>query len=145
MLPRQVSRPEVSVASMAVTISVNCGGRKRTLPAVPDTLREFGQLLRGYRDASDVTITIELPDGHGELLVAVEAGSVFVGLVLVAADGVYQYVADEQAEGTHQFIIGCAPTLVDTRYVLQVTTAIDLLTPWIAGTSPLSAPGWERR
>jgi hypothetical protein len=143
MPPWHVSVPEVSVASTAVTISVNCGGRERALPTVPDPVREFGRLLRGYGDASDVTVTIELPNGHGELLIALEAGSVFVGLV--AADGVYQYVADEQAEGKHQFIIGCAPTLIDTRYVLQVTAAIDLLTPWIAGASPLSAPGWERR
>jgi hypothetical protein len=131
------------VASTAVTISVNCGGRERALPEVRDPAREFGQLMRRYGDASDVTVTIELPDGHGQLLMALEAGSVFVGLV--ASDGVYQYVVDEQAEGRCQFIIGSAPTFIDARYVLQVTAAIDLVTPWAAGASPLSAPGWERR
>lgn len=131
------------MASTPVSISVNSGGKERALPAVPDAVREFGQLLRRYGDASDVTVTIELPNGLGELLIALEAGSVFVGLV--TADGVYQYVADERAEGKCQFIIGCTPTFIDARYVLQVTAAIDLLTPWIAGASPLSAPGWERR
>jgi len=131
------------VATAAVMISVNCGGRERALPAEPDPVREFGQLMRTYGDASDVTVTIELPDGHGQLLMALEAGSVFVGLV--ASDGIYQYVADEQAEGKYQFIIGSAPTFIDTRYVLQVTAAIDLVTPWVVGASPLSAPGWERR
>jgi hypothetical protein len=132
---RYESCREVSVASTAVMISVNCGGRERALPAVPDPLREFGQLMRRYGDASDVTITIELPDGHGQLLMALEAGSVFVGLV--ASDGIYQYVvADEQAEGKCQFIIGSAATFIDTRYVLQVTAAIDLVTPWVAGASP---------
>jgi hypothetical protein len=90
-----------------------------------------------------VTITIELSGGHGQLLMALEAGSVFVGLE--TSDGIYQYVADLQAEGKCQFIIGSAPTLIDARYVLQVMAAIDLVTPWVAGASPLSAPGWERR
>jgi len=110
---------------------------------VLDPVREFGQLMRTYGDASDVTVTIELPGGHGQLLMALEAGSVFVGLV--ASDGIYQYVADERAEGKCQFIIGSAPTVIDARYVLPVTAAIDLVTPWVAGASPLSAPGWERR
>jgi hypothetical protein len=73
-------RRKVSVASTAITISVNCGGRERTLPAMPDPTREFGQLLRMYGPSSDVTVTIELANGEGQLLVALEAGSVFVGL-----------------------------------------------------------------
>ena len=127
----------------AVTISVNSHGRERVLPAAPDLGAEVGRLLRRYADASDVTVTIELAHSHGQLLVALEAGSVFVGLF--TADGTYQYVADEQAEGRCQFVIGCAPTLIDRRYVMQLPAAVDLLTPWIGGDPPLSAPGWERR
>jgi hypothetical protein len=131
------------VASTAITISVNCGGREPTLPAVRDPTREFGQLLRMYGPSSDVIVTIELANGEGQLLVALEAGSVFVGLF--TTDGTYQYVADEQAEGKRQFVIGGVPTSIDTRYVMQVTAAIDVLTPWIAGVPPLSTRGWERR
>lgn len=131
------------MAITPVSISVNWGGKERVLPAAADPVSEVGRLLRTYADASDVTVSIELANGHGTLLMALEAGSVFVGLV--AADSIYQYVADEQAEGKCQFIIGCAPTFIDTRYVLQVTAAIELLTPWLAGAAPLSAPRWERR
>jgi hypothetical protein len=131
------------MASTRVTISVNSRGRERALPAAPDPVREVGKLLRRYADASDVTVTIELPTGDGQLFMALEAGSVFVGLV--TGDGVYQYVADQHAQGKCQFMIGSAPTFIDARYVLQVAAVIDLVTPWIAGASPLSAPGWERR
>jgi hypothetical protein len=129
--------------TMAVTISVNSEGRERVFPAVPDPGAEVGRLLRRYADTSDVTVTIELANSHGQLLVALEAGSVFVGLF--TADGTYQYVANEQAEGKCQFVIGSAPTFIDRRYVMRLAAAVDLLTPWIAGDPPLSAPGWERR
>jgi hypothetical protein len=49
-------------------------------------VREVGGLLRAYADASDVTVSIELPDDHGTLLIAVEAGSALVGLA--APDGI---------------------------------------------------------
>jgi len=47
---------------------------------------EVGGLLRAYAHASDVTVSIELPDDHGTLLIAVEAGSALVGLA--APDGI---------------------------------------------------------
>jgi hypothetical protein len=49
--------------------------------------REFGQLLRMYGTSSDVIVSIELANCQGQLLVALEAGSVFVGLF--TADGTY--------------------------------------------------------
>ena len=124
------------------TISVSHGGREWGLPAV-NPVREASRLLRAYADASDVTISVKLPDDHGTLLVALEAGSAFVGLD--APDGIYQYVADEAAEGKRQFVIGGQPTAIDTRYVLPIATAIELLAPWVAGSAPLAAPAWERQ
>jgi hypothetical protein len=44
-------------------------------------VREVGWLLRIYAGASDVTVAIELADGPGTLLMALQAASVFVGLV----------------------------------------------------------------
>jgi hypothetical protein len=89
---------------MPVTISVSHGGREQPLPEVADPVREVSGLLRAYAHASDVTVSIRLPSNHGLLLVALEAGSAFVGLE--KSDGVYQYVADEAAEGRRQFMIG---------------------------------------
>ena len=62
-----------------------------------------------------MTVSIELPDAHGTLLTAVEAGSALVGLA--APDGIYQYVGDDTAEGTHRFIIGHQPTRFGMGYV----------------------------
>lgn len=124
------------------TIRVSYRGHEWGLPAA-NPVRETSRLLRAYADASDVTISIKLPDNHGTLLVALEAGSAFVGLE--APDGIYQYVADEAAEGIRQFIIGGQPTAIDTRNVLPVATAIELLTPWVTGSAPLVAPAWERQ
>jgi hypothetical protein len=112
------------------------------LPAA-NPVRETSRLLRAYADASDVTISVKLPDDHGTLVVALEAGSAFVGLE--APDGIYQYVADEAAKGNRQFIIGGQPTAIDKRYVLPVATAIELLMPWVTGSAPLVAPAWERQ
>lgn len=106
-------------------------------------MREVGRLVHTYADASDVTVSIELPNDHGTLLVALKAGSAFVGLV--APDGMCQYIADEAAEGKRQFIIGSQPTSTDTRYVLPVATAIELLMPWLAGSTPLAVAAWERQ
>jgi hypothetical protein len=75
--------------------------------------------------------------------VALEAGRAFVGLT--TTDGIYQFVADEQAEGTCQFVIGGQPTSIDARYVRPVSAAIELLTAWLEGTAPLDAPAWERQ
>src|SRR5262245_18206502 len=100
--------------TMPVTISVSHGGREQPLPEVADPVREFSGLLRSYAHASDVTVSIRLQSNQGLLLVALEAGIAFVGLE--QSDGVYQYVADEVAEGKRQFVIGGQPTSIDTRY-----------------------------
>jgi hypothetical protein len=131
------------MTSKSATIRISSADCDRRLPATADPGCEARRLLRAYADASDVTVSIELPDDRGTLLVALEAGSAFVGLD--AADGVYQYVADEAAEGKQQFIIGGQRTAIDSRYVLPVTTAIELLTSWTAGSDPLAAPAWERQ
>jgi len=57
------------------------------VPASPpaDPGAEVGRLLRRCADASAVTVTIDLANSHGQLLVALEACNVFVGLF--AADG----------------------------------------------------------
>jgi hypothetical protein len=131
------------MTSSPATISVRISDRELELSAVAVPMSQVGGLLRSYADASDVTVSIELPDDHGTLLIAVEAGSAFVGLA--APDGIYQYVGDDTAEGIHQFIIGHQPTSIDTRYVLPVDAAIEVLTPWLAGFAPLNGPGWERQ
>ena len=124
-------------------IRVRHGGREQVLSGAADPVHKISRLLRTYADASDVTVSVQLPDEHGTLLVALEAGNAFVGLV--APDGIYQYVADEAAEGTCQFVIGDQPASIDTRYVLTVTTAIEVLVPWLAGVAPLAEPAWERQ
>jgi len=131
------------MTSSPAMISVRISGRELELPAVAGPVREVGGLLRAYADASDVTVSIELPDDHGTLLIAVEAGRALVGLA--APDGIYQYVGDDTAEGTHQFIIGHQPTSIGARSVLPVDAAIEVLTPWLAGSASLNGPGWERQ
>ena len=74
------------MTSSPAMISVMISGRELGLPAVAGPVREVGGLLRAYLDASDVTVSIELPDDHGTLLIAVEAGSALVGLA--APDGI---------------------------------------------------------
>ena len=128
---------------MPVTISVSHGGREQPLPDVADPVREVSGLLRAYADASDVTVSIRLPSNQGLLLVALEAGSAFVGLE--RSDGVYQYVADEAAEGKRQFVIGGQPASIDRRYVLPVPAAIDVLTACLTGTGPPAVAAWERQ
>lgn len=63
----------------------------------------------------------------------------------MTTDGVYQYAADDAADGTCQFIIGDAPTNIGTRYVLPVSTATGLLTQWLSGSPPLADLAWERQ
>lgn len=126
-----------------VIISITYGRRKQVLPEVTDPVRDVGALLRPYASASDVTVSITLPADHGTLLVALEAGSAFLGLQM--SDGIYQYVADDAREGKSLFVIGGARTWIDTRYVLPVAEAIQVLTPWLAGSPPLATLEWERR
>jgi hypothetical protein len=98
-------------------ISVNHGGRKQVLPGAADPVREVSRLLRAYTDASDVTVSIKLPDKHGTVLVALEAANAFVGLE--TADGVYQYVVDE-AWGETPSSLSVAGDPYRHRYVLPM-------------------------
>ena len=125
------------------TISVSRAGRKQALPPVTDPVGEVTRLLHVHAQASDVTVSIQLPNDHGLLLVALEAGNAFIGLE--TADGVYQYLADATAQGRRQFVIGGQTTAIDTRYVLPIPTAIELLTGWLARPDPLAATTWERQ
>ena len=126
-----------------VTISVMHCSREQVFPEIADPVRDVGQLMRAYASASDVTVSITLPADHGTLLVALEAGNAFVGLQ--TPDGIYQYIADDACQGKRLFIIGGARTWIDARYVLPVTAAIELLTPWLAGSPPLAALEWRRQ
>jgi hypothetical protein len=130
------------MTSRYTRVCVNHGGRPRVL-LVTDPVREFGALLLTCASASDVTVSIVLPDDHGMLLIAVEAGGAFIGLE--TEDAVYQYVGDELAAGKCQFVIGGQTTAVDERYVLPVAVAIELATPWLAGAPPLADMEWERQ
>lgn len=76
-------------------------------------------------------------------MIALEAGSAFVGLE--TSGGVYQYVADESAQGMKQFMIGGQSTAIDRRYVLAIPEAIELLRTCLAGPDPLAATAWERQ
>lgn len=121
------------------TIRLNQGGREQILSAVADPVRKVRRLLRAHADESDVTVSIDLPDHNGTLRVALDTGCAFFGLE--TANGIYQYVADEAADGERQFVIGGQPTCIDTRYVLPVTAAIEALTPWLAGSVRFAS--WE--
>lgn len=132
--------------SMATTppwISLSHRGRKEALPRSADRVAQMSRLLQTTADASDMTVSIHLPSEHGTLLVALEGDNAFIGLV--APDGVYQYVADADAERECDFIIGGQRTAIDARYVLPVMTAIAVLAPWVAGADPLSESAWERQ
>jgi hypothetical protein len=130
------------MTAVSLAIRVEHGGHKPVLLAASDPEREVSGLLRAYADASDITISVKRAD-DAELMVALEAGQAFIGLV--TADGVYQYVADDAADGTCQFIIDNAPTNIGTRYVLPASTATSLLTQWLSGSPPLADLAWERQ
>jgi hypothetical protein len=131
-----------SMTTAPVAIRVERSGHKQVLLSASDPAREVSRLLRTYADASDITISIKLTD-HEDLMVGLEAGQAFIGLV--TTDGVYQYVADDAADGTCQFIIGDAPTNIATRYVLPVSTATGLLAQWLSGSPPLADLACERQ
>ena len=126
-----------------VTISVDRGGRSQPPLRSSDPVGEVSKLLRAQAPASDLTVSIQLSDGRGLLLIALDAGSALVGLE--TSGGVYQYVADETAQGTKQFVIGGQSTAIAGRYVLAIPEAIQLLTTWLAGPDPLAATTWEWR
>ncbi len=129
--------------STPANISVNRGGRNQPPLRTGDPVGEVSRLLQTHARASDLTVSIQLSDGRGLLLVALEAGSALVGLE--TSGGVYQYVADETAQGTKQFVIGGQSTAIDRRYVLAIPEAIELLTTCLAGPDPLAAATWERQ
>jgi hypothetical protein len=131
------------MTTASATISVNRAGRNQLLLRASDPVREVSMLLQAEAHASDLTISIQLSDDRGLLLVALEAGSAFVGLE--ASGGIYQYVADENAPGTEQFVIGGQSTAIDRRYVLAIPEAIELLTTCLAGPDPLAATTLERQ
>jgi hypothetical protein len=124
-------------------ISIYRDGCEQALGEVADLVREVVRLLRRHADASDVTISVELPQGHGTLLVALQAGSAFIGLD--THDGIYQYVADDAATAERQFLIGGQPTAIDARYVLPVAEVVDVLTGWLGGSARLGESAWERQ
>jgi hypothetical protein len=131
------------MSGTSASISVTHCGHEVLLSQVVTSARQVGEMLRTYTGASDVTVSVTLPGEHGTVLMALEAGSAFVGLQ--AQDSLYQYIADGTAEGELEFIIGGQPTAIQKRYVLPAATAIELLSPWLAGADPLADLEWERQ
>jgi hypothetical protein len=134
---------KAAMSGTSASISVTHRGHELLLPPVVTSAHQVGEMLRTYAGASDVTVLVTLPDEHGTVLMALEAGSAFVGLQ--TQDGIYQYAAGDTAEGECEFIIRGQPTVVQKRYVLPAATAIELLLPWLAGADPLAALEWERQ
>lgn len=119
-----------------VTIRVEHGGHTPVLLPASDPVREVGRLLRTYADASDVTISMEITDD--DLMVALEAGQAFIGLVTADGD---QYVADDAADGTCQFIIGDGPADTAHATCCRCPGPTSLLTQRAGGSPPLAGPG----
>jgi len=126
-----------------LSISIDHGGHERALLGTSDPVGHVSRLLQTYGHASDVTISIQLPDDQGLLLVTLEDGSAFVGLETLG--GVYPYVADESAGGTTVFMIGGQPTAIDRRYVLPLPKVIELLVACVARADPFAETRWERQ
>ena len=126
-----------------VRISVDHAGREQAFLEVSDLVGEVSRLLQTYGHLSDVTVSIQLPDGRGLLLAALEDGGAFVGLE--TSGGVYQFVADAEADGTRQFMIGGQPTVVDRRYVLPQPKVIELLAACLATSDLFAVTEWERQ
>jgi hypothetical protein len=126
-----------------VRISVNYGGREHAFLSAGDPVGEVSRLLQTYGYLSDVTVSIQLPDDQGLLLVALEDDSAFVGLE--TSGGVYQLIADASADGTRHFMIGGQPTVIDRRYVLPQPKVIELLAACLATADPFAVTQWERQ
>jgi len=124
-------------------VSISRGGREQALPLITDPTGEVTRLLQLHAHASDVTVSIQLPDNHGLLLIAVEAGYAFVGLQ--TSGRVYQYLADARAEGTRHFVMGGQTTAVEMRYVLPIPKAVELATACLTRPDALAGTAWERQ
>jgi hypothetical protein len=124
-------------------ISVSRGGRKQALPPITDPAGEITRLLQNTctrLGCDSLRSSFPMITSSSSSL---EAGNAFVGLE--ASGSVYQYLADATAEGTRQFVIGGQTTAIDTRYVLPIPKAIELLTACLTRPDPLAATAWERQ
>ena len=126
-------------ATTPARIRVDHGDREQVLLGVVDPVREVSRLRRTCADASDVTISIKLPDDHGTLLVALQSGSAFVGLRHRTASTTTSLT---KLLRERQSLLGAQPTAIDARYVLAMPTAIELLAACLAGRGRFAAPAW---
>lgn len=111
--------------------------QRRVLPAdVVTAVRE----LQGGRD---ITVSVE-PEGLEERLVlAVEGSRGFLGLE--RPDGRFQFCPADPAAASHQFLIGGQPTNIEAKYVVELSTAADVVDEWLALGEASSAGSWERQ
>lgn len=108
----------------------------------PDAVAEA---LEHLASVHDVTMTIS-PDWSDErLLVAIDGSHAVLGLE--CSDGLFQFVgAEPRPPGeTLPFTIGRQQADIESRYVLDVRAAANVVREWLDGEESSSHGIWERR
>ena len=111
------------------------------------SVADVGAVIRGLEGEPDVTVMVSWTGTTDEnIMFVVNGASVFLGMNR-DLDGVFQYVARDNADcqGTQQFMITGTPTDIESRYVVDIETAATVVKEWLGSGEESSLGWWERQ
>ncbi len=112
----------------------------------PVTAREFAELLAALASENEALIEVRAKFQSGELQVGVSGDKVFlvIDVPVPSEDGpvhrLLQYVTNQEP-GSVIVRIGGVDTPLDSKYIMDVPTAISVVLNWALGT-PIEGEGW---
>ena len=133
----------VALDNRQVTVKIEYSDRSVAIRTGLST-QDTADVVRSLEGEADITVTISQEGIEESLKVAVDYAWAFLGVERL--DGVLQYVAraDEDLEA-QPFTIGGQEVNIESRYVLPVGTAADVVEEWLTRGEASSFGYWERQ
>jgi len=126
----------------SVTIQIERNGHSPTVRK-DISAEDVAEVVRGLESDSDVTVTISREGTDDRVMVAVNGPMAFLGRD--SPDGLSQYVAHENDDRTRSFTVGGQEADIESRYILSLGTAADVVQEWLRGDEESSSGTWERQ
>ncbi len=117
----------------SVTIQIERNGHSPTVRK-DISAEDVAEVVRGLESDSGI---------DDRVMVAVNGPMAFLGRD--SPDGLSQYVAHENDDRTRSFTVGGQEADIESRYILSLGTAADVVQEWLRGDEESSSGTWERQ
>jgi Immunity protein Imm1 len=132
-------------SSVTIEIEIERAGHPRTV-RTGLSVDDVAAVIRGMASEPDVIVTVSRSGVTDErVLLTISGANAYLGLVR-PVDEIFEYVArgNEDRRGEKRLMIGSQVTDIESRYIVDIETAVAVVREWLTSGYESSSFGrWE--